>query len=328
MAEPPHNDDDPSPGDDDAEPTSKKSERKRQREKQRRFDLANAFDELAALLSRIEPEDLDASQNSRRRKKKNSEEPELDPADAAGMTRLDLIGRTIDAIGRLHRENLELRQTLEHSRRNNRGGSAGDDKVSEEKTLYHDGRRLGVQTDRRFLPTSCVLAGCLGYGADAHAERLASQPCRAVESVPVILPPPPVVKVSPARIHAATTAAAAAASNRVLRRVGGGNLFSQSVRWVLPARTPSMEPAGIGTSSSPRTLWSSPSRPARSDGRIPGTSSFSSRAAATAAAAAAASPPEQSSFRRWFVTISHSRGGKLIAALSASASSAKFVSIP
>jgi hypothetical protein len=129
MSEPPLNDDDPSPGDDDPEPTSKKSERKRQREKQRRFDLANAFDELAALLSRIEPEELDSSSNSRKKKKKSSEEPELDPADAAGMTRLDLIGRTIDAIGRLHRENLELRHSLEHGRRNNRGGGSGDDKV-------------------------------------------------------------------------------------------------------------------------------------------------------------------------------------------------------
>jgi hypothetical protein len=130
MNEAPDDGDLPPGGDpEDQEPTSKKSERKRQREKQRRFDLANAFDELASLLARTEPEDLDSSSGSRKRKKRNADESEIDPADAAGMTRLDLIGRTIDAIRRLHNENLELRQELEHQRRS-RGGGSGDDKVS------------------------------------------------------------------------------------------------------------------------------------------------------------------------------------------------------
>lgn len=130
MSAAPNHEDDPPTGEEN-ESTSKKSERKRQREKQRRFDLANAFDELATLLSRLEPEELDSSSNSRKqRKRKNStDEAELDPADAAGMTRLDLIGRTIDSIRRLHRENLELRQALDNQRRLGNTGGSVDDKV-------------------------------------------------------------------------------------------------------------------------------------------------------------------------------------------------------
>jgi hypothetical protein len=129
MNEAPDDGDLPSGDPDDHEPTSKKSERKRQREKQRRFDLANAFDELALLLGRIEPEDLDSSSGSRKRKKRNGDEPDIDPADAAGMTRLDLIGRTILAIRRLHGENHELKQALAQQHRS-RGGGTSDDRVS------------------------------------------------------------------------------------------------------------------------------------------------------------------------------------------------------
>jgi hypothetical protein len=140
MSDAPDDGEIPPPGDlEDYEPSSKKSERKRKREKQRRFDLANAFDELAALLSRIEPEDLDSSSNSRKRKKRNAEESEVDPADAAGMTRLDLIGRTIDAIRRLHNENVELRQALDRQRRGRDGGS-NDEKVRSSLDLSCQGR--------------------------------------------------------------------------------------------------------------------------------------------------------------------------------------------
>jgi len=115
----------------DSESTSKKSERKRQREKQRRSDLANAFDELASLLQRIEPEDLDSSTASRRRRRRSatatSDDGNGDPTDTSGMTRLDLIGRTIEAMKRLHHENYDLRRSLEDQR--NSGGT-GDDRVS------------------------------------------------------------------------------------------------------------------------------------------------------------------------------------------------------
>lgn len=124
-------DDDPPTGE-DGENTSKKSERKRQREKQRRSDLANAFDELANLLSRIEPDDLDASSNSRRRRRRNSADDGAEAdADAAGMTRLDLIGRTVDALRRLHRENAELRQNLlDQQRRSASAMGSNEDTVS------------------------------------------------------------------------------------------------------------------------------------------------------------------------------------------------------
>jgi hypothetical protein len=82
----------------------KKSERKRQREKQRRTDLSNAFDELATVLSGIEPDD---TTTKKRRKKSIGEDGD---GDAAGMTRLDLVVRTIDMLKKLHADNEDLRQ--------------------------------------------------------------------------------------------------------------------------------------------------------------------------------------------------------------------------
>lgn len=90
-------------GEDEGGP--KKSERKRQREKQRRTDLSNAFDELAGVLSGIEPEDMNAK---KRRKKSIGEDGD---GDAAGMTRLDLVVRTIDMLKKLHTDNEDLRRS-------------------------------------------------------------------------------------------------------------------------------------------------------------------------------------------------------------------------
>jgi len=98
----------------------KKSERKRQRERQRRYDLANAFEELGSLLSEIEPEEADGHRR-RRRRSSAGDASEADP-DSSGMTRLDLIGRGIEALRRLYRENAELKRIVE-----SRG--SGDDKV-------------------------------------------------------------------------------------------------------------------------------------------------------------------------------------------------------
>jgi hypothetical protein len=102
---------------------SKKSERKRQRERQRRSDIANAFEDLSSLLSQIDPDDSESAPNRRRRRKPG--DPVESDVDASGMTRLDLIGRTAEVLRKLQRENFELRQKLEEKRH-----TGGDDKVS------------------------------------------------------------------------------------------------------------------------------------------------------------------------------------------------------
>jgi hypothetical protein len=93
-----------------------KTERKRQREKQRRSDLANAFDELANLISTDTLHfDLDSSQNSKRsRRRRSASQDNVDPSgDASNLTRLDLITRTIETIRGLRRENMELKTRLQ-----------------------------------------------------------------------------------------------------------------------------------------------------------------------------------------------------------------------
>jgi len=105
---------------------SKKSERKRQRERQRRFDLANAFDELASILAQVDPDDPENASNRQRRRRKSGVEPaDLDNADNTGTTRLDLIGRSVEALRRLHQENTELKRLVEQQR------EGREDKVSE-----------------------------------------------------------------------------------------------------------------------------------------------------------------------------------------------------
>jgi hypothetical protein len=90
-------------GEDEGGP--KKSERKRQREKQRRTDLSNAFDELAAVLSGIEPDDT----NAKKRRKKSIGEAGDGDGDAP-VTRLDLVVRTIDMLKKMQADNEGLRQ--------------------------------------------------------------------------------------------------------------------------------------------------------------------------------------------------------------------------
>ncbi|GKY95023.1 hypothetical protein MPSEU_000466900 [Mayamaea pseudoterrestris] len=78
-----------------------KGERKRQREKQRRSDLANAFDELQLTLNRIEhgtdvygrPVKVEL----------NTETP---------VTRLGLVLQTTEALQRLYQENVHMRMSL------------------------------------------------------------------------------------------------------------------------------------------------------------------------------------------------------------------------
>lgn len=96
-------------GEDDVEGegTAKKTERKREREKQRRGDLSNAFDELAAVLSRIEPDEADRASTSNKKRKKSI--GEAGDGDASGTTRLDLVVRTVDILKKLHADNVDLR---------------------------------------------------------------------------------------------------------------------------------------------------------------------------------------------------------------------------
>jgi len=109
---------------------SRKSERKRQRERQRRSDLASAFDELSTLLTQIETPSSgelagggseDSSARRRRRRSGTGDDME----DSAGMTRLDLIGRTVGVLRRLLHENADLRRRLMEGG----GGGDGDEKV-------------------------------------------------------------------------------------------------------------------------------------------------------------------------------------------------------
>lgn len=132
---PPPEHDDPSGGD-------RKSERKRQRERQRRSALAGAFDELAALISQIEPEyaspspgagsahdpamDSSSTSSKQRKRRRSASGAGHDLGDlgedSAGMTRLDLIGRTTGVLRRLQQENADLRRRLMEG-----GGGSGDD---------------------------------------------------------------------------------------------------------------------------------------------------------------------------------------------------------
>lgn len=120
---------------------NKRSERKRQREKQRRFDLSNAFDELAAFIAQVEPESEDADLDGKKKKRKS------DGEDASGITRLDLIGRALHIMKRLHRENEERKGII--ASMHDRGGP--NEKV----------RRRDVCLLVSLMPSSQLTASCL-----------------------------------------------------------------------------------------------------------------------------------------------------------------------
>jgi hypothetical protein len=93
------------------ESATERSERKRQREKQRRSDLAAAFDALANTLLQIEP----GMASGRRSHPSGPDTSDTDNADMVGqssITRLDLIAETVEGIRRLHDENLRLKAAL------------------------------------------------------------------------------------------------------------------------------------------------------------------------------------------------------------------------
>jgi hypothetical protein len=106
----------------DENETTKRSERKRQREKQRRSDLSNAFDELSAFIVQVEPDAADAESDPKKKRKKSSEGAE----DASGITRLDLIGRALRIMKRLHRENEQNKRIIASMREREIGGQNND----------------------------------------------------------------------------------------------------------------------------------------------------------------------------------------------------------
>ena len=131
-----------------------RSERKRQREKQRRSDLASAFDVLANILLEVEPGADEEGIGQGSRKSSVHDSGEIDHTDPAGqtITRLDLIGETVEAIRRLHTENTKLKNALKA-----RGGQAAVDEalqVREEtccpfnSSLVHSSRVLLTLSQR------------------------------------------------------------------------------------------------------------------------------------------------------------------------------------
>ena len=110
----------PVAGDEIDQESNKRSERKRKREKQRRSDLSNAFDELAAFIVQVEPGNAESGSDKKSKKRKASEGGE----DSSGITRLDLIGRALRIMKRLYRENEERKRLI--STIDGRGGGAND----------------------------------------------------------------------------------------------------------------------------------------------------------------------------------------------------------
>ena len=163
---------------DDPESNVRKSERKRQREKQRRSDLANAFDELAALLFKIEPDDAEGpgSRRKQRRRSGATDVSEAESGDAAGITRLDLIGRTVETLRRLHKENIELKHSLRNqaSGDNNVRLSLGYHSRLEKRMLhteYPTFCAINNLTHSSLYPTHTMNTGGFGNGTNSNSCR-------------------------------------------------------------------------------------------------------------------------------------------------------------
>lgn len=94
-----------------------KSERKRQREKQRRSELTNAFDDLSALVMKMDNADEEEGDGDDPHRKKNRRLSHRSEGEneTGGMTRVDLINRALAIMKRLHQENADLKQSLSRS---------------------------------------------------------------------------------------------------------------------------------------------------------------------------------------------------------------------
>ena len=101
-----------------------KVERKRQREKQRRSDLATAFEQLATLIKKVDPDRPDdkSEVSTTKRGKLVGDD---DQGEIQGLTRLDLIQQAIDVLHKLHRENIDLRNEMKI----NNGANVYNDQV-------------------------------------------------------------------------------------------------------------------------------------------------------------------------------------------------------
>ena len=115
-------------GEQEAE-TSKRSERKKEREKKRRGQISNAFEELAAFISQVEPEE---SGGADPRKKRRKSEGGGAGGDAnSGRTRLDLISRALTIMKRLHSENEERKRIIASMQGHGANRGSSNDNVSE-----------------------------------------------------------------------------------------------------------------------------------------------------------------------------------------------------
>jgi hypothetical protein len=84
------------------------------REKQRRSDISNAFEELHHLTSQLEEQpqgtEEESSVSGDKKKRRKSSMDGVD--EAGGNTRLDVIGRALRLLRRLHRENEERKRII------------------------------------------------------------------------------------------------------------------------------------------------------------------------------------------------------------------------
>jgi len=119
-----------------------RSERKRYREKKRRSDLNREFDQLMTLLVEIDPEvRSEAEERARRGQWKGTAGAQEDNL----LSRVDLIGRTVEVLRRLHRENEQRKQIVNqllHGSAPASLSSQGDD-VSLQRRVNFLSLRLG-----------------------------------------------------------------------------------------------------------------------------------------------------------------------------------------
>jgi hypothetical protein len=98
-----------------------RSERKKYREKKRRSDVNKGFDELMALLIRVDPglkAEIETQEKSKRHQNKSCHSTD---ADNHVLNRVHLISRTTMALGRMYRQNQEQKALIAELSREKRG---------------------------------------------------------------------------------------------------------------------------------------------------------------------------------------------------------------
>ena len=99
-----------------------RSERKRHREKKRRSDVNKGFDELMTLLLEIDPTvRAEAEERARRGQWKGNFGAQEDNL----LNRVDLIGRAVEVLRRIHRENEERKHIIASLTRSGAGSNLG-----------------------------------------------------------------------------------------------------------------------------------------------------------------------------------------------------------